>query len=751
MAPLNSRSHENILNAVVEELSDTRAQDIPLRIPSLVKKLHQCQGLIEHSGSASATSAISRLNTLITAKLSSRAPEKRWAGIVLVKTVIEWSNWDILSGAGQWTRIILQILKKPDSVQTKTLGIVTLTRIFIVLAKFPTLVRELVTPNLPAYLTTCLNLISKVSNNSSTNRSLKDDRSLLQYVFESFNILLPRYATIFRPFLSQLEYLLRSCIVHQDYIINTPTLNAARKLFAGLHFCAPKNTNAEYWTLSLRSLVKQTHTTSTYVFRSIIEDWRPPDGLVLPVLNSFDFAQVISEPIKGPLGVAVWTEMHCGIARLIDCLHIMESFFIVETAIPVAIPVGAIMDLLCRQWSVLLPTSNVVDMYNKEIGLDERSKLFSGLPEIHVAGLRALGAMVRSELRASVYLLLTTLLPLCGLSLPKHCLRGMSNILRRCADDCLSTDNFPQATIPAPQSNENSKHKSTSNPDAFTSDKEASISKSIDSKVHSAAKALLPILLYHLDVSLMHPTVRNALDRAAVLTNNKRAMLGSVLNHAPGTADTDPPASILTHLVRAYGGAIEIDPLVRPRLPVIAVSGKGTGGVLSDELDDLTDERFAYAPEDLANFPAPLFSMEGKEEDDDVLMDDGLESSIKPAASFGKRPDVGEVEQMEGIDDESAKQPKEERRKVAVQPSTLPGNTFLDEYRAAILPEEVVDNDDDEEDEPESFEVEMGPALTRLMAKYEGEESSDDSSESNYDLEAEVKDHDVEDAADYVR
>jgi hypothetical protein len=123
----------------------------------------------------------------------------------------------------------------------------------------------------------------------------------------------------------------------------------------------------------------------------------------------------------------------------------------------------------------------------------------------------------------------------------------------------------------------------------------------MDTTVVVAARALLPLLLSNLPQHLMEAYVRAEVDRTAILSHHKDAMLASVLHPYIGKNGKSLP-SILPHLARAFPRDAAVEALIRPRLPVI----RQAAPLLSEEGLEEREEDEDLVMSDLQDGPARL-------------------------------------------------------------------------------------------------------------------------------------------------
>ncbi|RAL60139.1 hypothetical protein DID88_000764 [Monilinia fructigena] len=288
-------------------LTSTPPKDLPNLTPTLVQYVLQCQIPLSNpsvnSGKADASQSavlVHKLKTQLTTLLNCKNAEGRFAAIVLIKVVIEVGGWEILRDAGSWVRGMLSVLGKPDSSATKELCIVALTKIYCMTHQYQTLVREITTPTLPTFVTSCLNLIS-------SKPSLDMSSSIVETVFQSFTMLLPRHTTIFRPFASQLRAVTRpylACTLCDKGHVSLSVKDGARKLVVVLHQTVAKNGGGEEWGKAVRDLVQDIHVTADQVFRAVVEDWESTAGYIAEPVN---VNEELSGGARTPEDLSRWT------------------------------------------------------------------------------------------------------------------------------------------------------------------------------------------------------------------------------------------------------------------------------------------------------------------------------------------------------------------------------------------------------------------------------------------------------------
>lgn len=518
--------------------------------------------------------------------------------------------------------------------------------------------REITTPSLPPFITSCLDIATRRASSAVDSRASAKSE-LLDTILDAFRHLLPRHPTLFRPFVGRIQILLLpllaptpSCILStpdnrslSSILVSVPQdqKDRAQRLFVLLHCCAPKSTSGEEWRKAIRTTIADTHHGLNKVFRAVIEDWESTTGASGPGAASQVLGNVIEDGGEDLLGLPSWQGISAGIERACGLLKLLQAFINGSTSSTVSLPIGPIMDLLTRIFSLVVPSKQGSDDWNgsarlnPQISRDERDGLWAGLPQIHVAamgGLTTIAARLdesfvplaqgaqdqvswvfaaeksNSEIRTATYVLVARLLDTTGPSLTRSSVSSLAKIIRSCCDDLLPP---PTATVTAAaassskQGSDHSKKTSSIDADAFLTSPMNARAKPLaySAGLHGAASALLPLFLSQLPSQHLSYPLRSQIDRTAVLTQHKQAMLASVLNPAPNRKGSKAISSIMPLLARSFGEDLEVEGLLRPRMPVLQIGKHANGDIeLEDEdedddqgrLDDIAMDRDGLAP-----------------------------------------------------------------------------------------------------------------------------------------------------------
>ncbi|KAF2114775.1 rRNA processing/ribosome biogenesis-domain-containing protein [Lophiotrema nucula] len=648
------------LRAITFRISSTPTAQLPSQVPAIAASLSNCRSLLAFSGSSASKSAseasvaIHKFRTLLATLLQDRTVRGRWAAIILIKSAIEVGGWETLSRSLPWVRGLLGILTKPDPPSAKKLCLVTLTRIFILTREYPTLVREITTPSLPTYIQSCLQLAT--SNSSAV---------CLLPVLESFSQLLPRHPTIFRSYLKQIQPLLgqtlaptpsnrleneRSRSYHSN--VSSEVSASARRLYVQFPCCTPKGGSSAEWESRLKTAIASTHRTADQVFRAVIEDWRPTSG-VLAAVNGHTVEDQVQDLEPDAMGLPPWSGIYAGGERVVGLLQLIKEYLSGPTASVVNVNISALTDLLTRFFSLTIPSSAAKQDFqgvklNNQVSKEERECLWAILPNIHVAIMEVLFALlIRAEgsngalnatlldqltevykvekgdlqVRAACYLAVAEVLRRTGPALPKNSIDSLANIIRGCCEDV-----FPQGqntvlsnALVQNKANGTKQQSTSTDADAFLSGSTTFEDPLANfTGVKSAAYELLPIILGNMRAHHLSDSLRTRMDRTAILAQHKEAMLASVLNPPPSKRFGKAAASIMPLLARSSPAENGVESLLRPRMPVVRTLDRGrTLGEEEDE-DEIENEQEEFDEDD--------------EEEDDHFIGEELDNLLGTSA-----------------------------------------------------------------------------------------------------------------------
>jgi hypothetical protein len=472
---------------------------------------------------------------------------------------------------------------------------------------YQTLVREITTPTLPAFVTSCLNLLSCKSSSKAQDVPI----STTEVVFRSFATLLPRHTTIYRPFVSQIRAIVKPFVastLSDGIFVPSSLAESARRLMVLSHLTAAKNAGGEEWGKAVRDLIKDIHVTADHIFRAVVEDW---ESTAEYVGDPVDVNAELSRDVKNADDLPRWTGIDAGVERMVGLLGLLEEYFKSETLMPISIPVGAIVDMVNRILSIAIPASSQSSSgqgsarLHPAIDGDEKAALWAAMPQIYVAALQIVSTVANrlqegflpmaqgildqlawvfpygkhdSDFRLHTYRLTTHLLLQIGQSLSKSYSVKCSAIIRASCKDLIpvgpkSTNAGPDAEAGGKKTNGNASN-ANQNADTFLQQnmsipQETWIS---NSDLTLAAQELLPLFLSHFPQNHLDISLRSLIERTSILSHNRKAMLSSIINPFVGK-NGKAMTSILPHLTREFPNDEITEILLRPRMPLVPSTG----------------------------------------------------------------------------------------------------------------------------------------------------------------------------------
>ena len=473
---------------------------------------------------------------------------------------------------------------------------------------------------MPGFIVACLNLLKNPRSAEVTSGTHALSPYLL-VVLQALSELIVIHPTSFRPFLPQMQSLTHPLIAPTPSSIeieidpvSDSVSESARRLFVLFHVCGPKNTAGEEWAKSVDGLIASVHRTTDKVFRSLIEDWTPSIG-AFDGASSNLIEDVVSDPKPVPLALPAWIGIHAGVERLDGLLHTLHAFLASTNATAVVVPLGQILDLVDRVLSTFPPGNGKVPRIRPEIGRDEREGLWIRLPRLQTTAIGVYSLMLSrmgfasaslastileqvlwifesqcgmDGFRRAAYGLVSQVLSNFGPSLPRTHAASLSLCIRLCCEDLLPSVDSQlqggQASFPETQRP----------PNGFTSSNADSYLKSVTNQAYlsgtsnsvlQAAEELLPLTLSNLPNDFLPFSLRCQIDRTAVITGNRKAMLASVMNPTSKRRGQKQTSSILPLLARAHPEALEVEALLRPQMPPIQFPRSEEIGMESDGED----------------------------------------------------------------------------------------------------------------------------------------------------------------------
>ena len=506
------------------------------------------------------------------------------------------------------------------------------------------LLRELTTPSIPTFVTSCLNIIT-LRQSSQDIRYPNFNSPLLETVLQALIKLMPRHPSSFRPFVAQIKALIAPLLAptpsHQPLEIvkeklhgslSGPVVALAQRLYALLPICAPKNSSSEVWSKVTKDTIAQTHRTADYVFRAIVEDFSLSTRVPPASIGQQRYGDTVSDNLEEPVEIPGWRGIEAGVERLVGLLQMLQSLIAVEGNAPYTLPTGAVLSSIERILSITIPSSSIQERsdyqarLNPEIGRDEREGLWLGLPRIHVAATSVLSVLISRlesssigfgqivleqllwifqhemhdcQLRRSVYEAMVPILDLIGPSMFRLTSMSLSTVISEACNDVLGGDNrllaISKSATNGIKTSSTSKRPSTNADSYLKHENFNTYSPTSLPPNRKAAIGLLTSVLSTVPAEHMSIQMRSLIDRTALLAKDEQAMLASVLNpQEPSKGKL--PSSILPLFARVSPGSMELEGLLRPRMPILQQTGRGQSGhnIDEDEFMDMTRANNAH-------------------------------------------------------------------------------------------------------------------------------------------------------------
>ncbi|KFG81618.1 hypothetical protein MANI_019386 [Metarhizium anisopliae] len=577
------------LQVLCRKLTSIPQAQLPHALPLLTRHIVRCKDTLaapqeqksKDDGSQSAQ-LVHKFRTSVTTLLKGRDREARFAAIGLVKAIIDVGGWEMLRVSEPWVAGLLSIVQKGDSFPTKDLAVATLARIYILVQPYQTLVREIATRTIPTFITACLQLIKPRSTGQDPSAPL----SVVETICDAFSALIPIYATTFRPFSSQIRSAVRGFLaptLSDDLLIPLSLQRAARKVVISLHCVAAKSGGSEEWAKIVDSLLRELHATADQVLRAVDESWEGTSGYNRKRVNPDGES---SGGSNSGDQLPPWSGLSSGAERLVGIFAYLSDCLRYPTKAPVVIPVGALLDAVSRVCLIARqsPKSQTWDQAvetNAAIGREEKAELWAAIPDIHMSALALISVMLQRfrqgmiplvpevldhlvrvfksgisnpAVRMTGYRLLNNVLPLAGPTMSRATVSVLEPLIAACCRDLQEDAGFLKAIPKAATTSKNDSKKSgLANADLFLQPQASSVETSVhlDAAHKGAADDLLAAFLSSLPQHHLKPTLRGLLDKTAILTQNRDAMLSSVLNPYKDQRGRMYP-SILPYLSQQY-------------------------------------------------------------------------------------------------------------------------------------------------------------------------------------------------------
>ena len=615
------------LHAVVRCLTDTQRGELPQRIINITDSLLLCRTLLvnpkvaslNNKWSAEAVTLNKRFQKLLSSFVHSASVDEQWTASYLLKYIVDFDNIEEVQNLGDWAKGLLTLFSRPSTLYNiKIVSLATLTRIFTFGKEKSRLMRDITTYLLPKLITTCINILERPHVSLSAKISYPQSLPLLESILHCFSKLIPWHPTLFQSSKIQLQKILIRIIAPVSHIskaradekdewkmqATANTSSTAMRVYVQLHYLVPKNEIVKEWIATENNIIKAIHTSIKYLKTKKSEE------ILSVTMNVSKSLAMEARPGLDELGFPSTVSTHEAENQLLALIDLLRHFLATANVSQVEIHLAPIIGAMQRVVHCIGPSGYIVDEQKRPptdetpiflsnwVSLyDHVLKLASiilsrfGLAAMSVAGevmdimtvAFERGSMIES-LRHMFYRLLEQLVQLVGPTMTKPQISILHGIITSCCRDVVNSTG---------QSQQSSTRKTAGYDHSGTllSGREKLDNGSITAAPHSlegyttqtqdhtrkSAFSLLEALLSKLSPDLIPSSMRSLMERTAILSESKGAMLAGILNRPSVKSNGGKVvASPLPFLARLYPDCLETEGLLRPRVPILvaAVNGK---------------------------------------------------------------------------------------------------------------------------------------------------------------------------------
>jgi pre-rRNA-processing protein RIX1 len=571
-----------IIRAVAYRLTSLPVASLPPVLPHIALQLASCAELLStpQPPSSEVAATVHQIKTRTSSLLQDRTPEGRFAAVVLIKSLVGLGEWQVLHTSGAWVRGLIAILNRPnDPPALKKLCVIALASIFQSTHRYDNLVREITTPNLPGFVKSCLSMVTtKVSKGIAIVQ-----KQVLETVLRSWVALMPQHPTIFRPFMTPIEQLLRPILGFASGKIKTRepfdpgTIDAAMRVYVLLHASGTKNGEFQDRDSGFTTTLRLAEERTSSVFYKL---YGPDDTRVQEFRHRTSLS---SEETSDPLQ---------GMCLIYGVLKLLQAYIATASTKPHGLPIGRVIVLL-QYITSFSPTDNTS---SSKMTKNKRITFLVDLPNLHLSALEISetilarlgkaataystdileclnGALVAnphdSFTRGMVYKQLATLVKLTGYSLTRKSSRPIHHLIKRCCADLVpeSLSQDQPANPPASTGKSQSNH---INPNALIGGAQRTRpTASHTTALYEAAWALLPVIVSEIPANSLPKALRIDLERTCILVQHQKALVACTLNPSSDSS------SLLPFAAQSTFKTLALEAILRPRMPIIRTRHAG--------------------------------------------------------------------------------------------------------------------------------------------------------------------------------
>ncbi|KAI8072652.1 rRNA processing/ribosome biogenesis-domain-containing protein, partial [Gongronella butleri] len=300
-----------------------------------------------------------RLNSLLQSKESTT----RWAALVLLHATCEQSPNLLVANIRSWANQLLGMIAKPDTTLVHKAAVKTLAFLFAYTAGKPELQREITTPSLPRFNHLLLGLSQRAD--------------LLDTVLDALATNMKTFPSLSRH---AVDHTVKMCLGYLDGAMHVApsTLDKVSACLIAVHYTGGRATPAEQWKDIVLKLIGSYHQALDRLFATVDEEWtvedRPEEFPLVPAMADY------------VVGFSV-------MMRRIKALQIALSTALgMSTSVAVPVPVGQLVNLICRGYSVF-EGSLMREFKDKT----EFAALMLNLPAIHQTANKLLTSLLISS------------------------------------------------------------------------------------------------------------------------------------------------------------------------------------------------------------------------------------------------------------------------------------------------------------------------------------------------------------------
>ncbi|KAG0166848.1 hypothetical protein DFQ28_001083 [Apophysomyces sp. BC1034] len=278
----------------------------------------------------------------------------RWAAISLIKITCEQSPALLLANIRAWTAQLLGLVLKPEPTMIHEEAIRTLSFLFASTIDKPELQREVTTPNLPRF--------------NQALVSLSQNRELLPITLAALTVNVDKFPSVSRHVADHCLKICLNCL-DGEMDIEPSLVETVGHCLASLHQTGGKTNLATQWKDTLLRLVGSVHQSLGRLFETVDEELDIEASLPgFPVRSpSIDYIESFPLLVRR-------------IKYLTECIVIIISS---KTSVAVSVPVGHLIDLICRIYNVYngtlvvekRPESVITSSQNKKSGKKRRHEV----------------------------------------------------------------------------------------------------------------------------------------------------------------------------------------------------------------------------------------------------------------------------------------------------------------------------------------------------------------------------------------